>query len=892
MALAAAAVACSAAACSAAPPPPSPPLRAFYAGCARTFADGACEVGSSGLVVWTASDSPPATLSIDGADAAPDCRPAGEGQACRIAVPAAATAVALTPIEADAGGPWRLQLRPPPPPGPIEVAQAHRAAGEASAALDALQRGPIPVERGGEALSLRARLANDRGETALALDLLDRAIARHAADGRAWEERADRIMAAFLWVYQGDFAAAERARGPAPAPDDPHLDGAFNHHQSVGTAAFARGDFRAARRSVTLAVAAARRMDDPRALAFSLDLDASILSGMGRFAEAAALRSDLADTLDAATQPCDRARALNNLGVDHLRAIEEGQADPAAFGPVADDAFRAAQALLGGCPASETHLASVSENRAQLDLARGDTEGAVAHLALARRHLVSVAPTVDIALAAMEIEAQLSQARGDWAGALAGFADVEALAVSAQAPEAEWRALRGQARVLAQSTDPDRALAAYARAARVFADQSALVPAHAGRDAFLARWEQATADQVALLLRLDRPADALAAVRRFRSSYLRTWAQVDRARALTGAERVAWADLQSRYAALANAGAKLDATAWQRSAGEAEAARSARDALSREARELLDQGLAPSPIPDRPLRAPSPGELIVAFTEAGGRRWALALSDAGATAHDLGPARAPIAPEAWLAPLAALLEPTARVTLLPTGATQDLDLLALPLGGQPLIARHPVRVSLDLLDHEPGWPPLRRALITADPSGDLPAARAEADAVGRHLAAAGINARQLQGDDADRGAVLGALGEVDLLHHAGHGAWTGEPWDASLVLAHDTRVTASDVLAAGSVPRVVVLSSCEGARSAQAALSTMGLAQAFVGAGAQAVIAAERPVGDEVARVFSTTRYEGGFSSGVEVAFQQAALAARAADPGGSDWAAFRLLTP
>ena len=62
-----------------------------------------------------------------------------------------------------------------------------------------------------------------------------------------------------------------------------------------------------------------------------------------------------------------------------------------------------------------------------------------------------------------------------------------------------------------------------------------------------------------------------------------------------------------------------------------------------------------------------------------------------------------------------------------------------------------------------------------------------------------------------------------------------------------------DLLAAPAVPELVVLSACEAAGAAAGTPSVMGLAQAFVAAGAGAAIAPTRAVGDADARRFVAT---------------------------------------
>jgi CHAT domain-containing protein len=87
----------------------------------------------------------------------------------------------------------------------------------------------------------------------------------------------------------------------------------------------------------------------------------------------------------------------------------------------------------------------------------------------------------------------------------------------------------------------------------------------------------------------------------------------------------------------------------------------------------------------------------------------------------------------------------------------------------------------------------------------------------------------------------------DLFHYAGHAVPEGSAQAPSrdgitgaLLLADDGQFLVTDILALRSAPRVVVLSACESAGAAEG----FGLAQAFLAAGAEAVIATSRPIPD------------------------------------------------
>jgi len=169
--------------------------------------------------------------------------------------------------------------------------------------------------------------------------------------------------------------------------------------------------------------------------------------------------------------------------------------------------------------------------------------------------------------------------------------------------------------------------------------------------------------------------------------------------------------------------------------------------------------------------------------------------------------------------------------------------------------------------------------------------------------------------------VLAALPSARLLHYAGHArpGFTG-PLSSALVLSGEGRIELGDLLAVPSVPELVILSACEAAGGETRQPSLMGLAQAFVAAGAAAALAPTQPVGDADARAFIAAFYQALESLGdagagrwpdhpaarMRAALRQAAtsllsrrtapLAATAGAPSGQStsgsWDSFRLLVP
>jgi CHAT domain-containing protein len=214
-----------------------------------------------------------------------------------------------------------------------------------------------------------------------------------------------------------------------------------------------------------------------------------------------------------------------------------------------------------------------------------------------------------------------------------------------------------------------------------------------------------------------------------------------------------------------------------------------------------------------------------------------------------------------------------------------------------LAARLPVVYALDLAVAPAVAAPVeRRALVVADPRGDLPGAAAEAVAVRRVLQSGPQPWRtdELAEGAASADEVRRRLVTTELFHYAGHGSFAGlGGWDSSLLLAKDTRLTLGDLLALDRLPRWVVLSGCDTGRStAEAPVAGLGLAHAFLLAGSRAVIASTRPTDDRTLPAFFAELYrQWQREPDLAAALQRAQLAWRQRTPT-ADWASFRLFEP
>jgi CHAT domain-containing protein len=246
------------------------------------------------------------------------------------------------------------------------------------------------------------------------------------------------------------------------------------------------------------------------------------------------------------------------------------------------------------------------------------------------------------------------------------------------------------------------------------------------------------------------------------------------------------------------------------------------------------------------------------------------------------------------------------------GPLWPVDSHALPFAGDVLLAGREVVYSLDLPRRRGGDVGgglgdggMRSALVIADPEGDLPGARREAAAVAPLLAHF-LEVDRLSGAEATGPALRGRLAGAGLLHYAGHGVSAG--WDSRLPLAARGALTVDDVLVLDPGPRLVVLSGCETAAvPADTPAEGMGLAHAFLIAGAEAVVATVRRVPDDASSALVAGFYRELAGGGTPAAALRRAQLERArlekarlekarlekAQPGGDPaWASFRVIEP
>jgi CHAT domain-containing protein len=197
--------------------------------------------------------------------------------------------------------------------------------------------------------------------------------------------------------------------------------------------------------------------------------------------------------------------------------------------------------------------------------------------------------------------------------------------------------------------------------------------------------------------------------------------------------------------------------------------------------------------------------------------------------------------DALVAPVAAWAQPGELVVLVPHGLLHYLPLHALHLDGRPLIERHPLcyapsssvlRACRRNRGTQRRW---QAAAVFGDPTGDLPQARVEAQAVAEL-----VRTTVVAGPSADRSAFLTAVATADVLHYAGHARFdTADPMGSALLLYGGDTVTAREIAGIPDIPAwLVTLSGCEtGVSLHHPGDDLVGMLRGFLYAGAPAVLA-------------------------------------------------------
>lgn len=832
---------------------------ALLGGCSAVLAGARlprCEVApGAALALWIAA---PATamvdVALDGAPVAAPAEPRGGGSVFAIDPRAGILSVAVGDRAIAA---W--ELVPAARFAAVEASDRARRAGrlaEAAAALDTAA--PSSEEERLEIVRRRAKLARLQGDAAAERAWRDEAVALARALGRVSVESDETV--AILYGLRERHALAEAAQ-LLPALDAHgavYAEGAARRDLVHGLLASDLGDLGAALAAFERALATIDRIGDAVDRAATVGPIADVLQLLGRDGEARAMIDAELERAERDADVCARVDALTNAGW-LLRDRAPGDAQHLVDQAVALAQDRCALLLPIALVNQGWLLAAahrLGEARRVLDRLAGlEREGRVATWALRLEG--------EIVLGEDPARAERHARR------LAS--DAAALCSSELAYEAELL----RARALVALARPGEAAGALRDAERALTLWSRLVPLGEGRDAFFERHDQLALTAIPLFLSQIRRgvagADAAlaATVRRSIARFVTSLAAGGRARAR--AERGERArDVTSRQFAQTLA-------RWpRRAAAGPPGAPVAGVCAARDAAALDPDAALEPPGDDALLVHPIPhGWLVIAA-----RRGAVDVRevDGGAGA---GPAVARIADAA-----APLLAGARRVHL-----HVHRSLAALPLD-RAIAARLAVPVAFAVeappRTRDAECTGERRALLVTNPQGNLWEATRSAPVIRDALARIGFAVDALDGPAATRAAIEQRLADpcTQLFEYDGHAAAShrppGAPRDRSddaLLLAGGDTLTAADVLALDRVPPAIVLDGCT-----TAAPEGLGLAHAFVLAGASQVVASLDEVAADAAARFTRELFADAPAQG---ALDLVALFARAI--GRADVAALRV---
>lgn len=847
-------------------------------GCSAVLRGGICEIGpGQELRLWLPGVEDDAVhVLADGSGLPIALTSWPDGRTARVTMPAGGTSA-------------------------IEV-HARIAAGDAVGRVRVAPVAPVEDDAGdpssSAAVSRRARLELQRGQVSEAIADFRAGIALHTSEGRLSAAADD--AGALVWALQerGRVAEARAALDEERTLAADYPEGRVQVVDGEGLVAWATGDLRTAvRRAREASDRAARLGDERRRQAFTLTLGLR-LQDLGRYAESTVLFRELLSAKD--VLPCVRGDLLTDIGWGDELAFD---ADPDSDGgedPI-EPIEQATAIFRGACP-DPNRLANDLENAALAHLQRGRLDAARAALTEAKS--VEHEPPAVVAIFWHQLAGRIALAAGQADTALREFAIEADMAAALGSSTDGLAAAEGRAAALESLGRKRDALAALDDADARIDAITASVPLGEGMAGFLAALDRAAVRRVDLLVQLGRTAEALQAARTWRARLLERVRMPLAIEQLGPDARARWQDAVGRYRALRGEMDADTAHDWELPTDRLAAARARRDASAARARAIIDDALSALPRPPAPgdATAPlAPGDLELLYLRApsgwlGFARDRRSVSVAHIAVID--PRSDPATLGATvLGPFDAAIAAAGRVRFLPHRRARSIDFHALPWRGHPLLDHVPVEYGLGLDVPAPARDAGSLAIVVADPGGDLPAARAEADAVSEIVTKSGRwRVADLRGAAADGDALRTALGSAALLHYAGHASYGGpDGMDSALLLAGGQRLTPADILALPRTPPTVTLFGCDtGRESASGPLDALGLSTAFLVAGSRAVVATSRVIDDALAEEVAAEFYRRLVAASPPdpaAALRSAVISVRDRTHGG-DWAAFRVLVP
>ncbi len=894
------AIALLACACQRAPasPPPSPIAIDLF-GCTEVDRAHACWVSAPRQRVrfWHPSRTATITVALDARTTTVARSKTDEGTLIEVELPFPPPARLIANIEdgqVRARGEVPL-VRYDPVPDLVEANRIRRDGGAARAEILTVPYlgAEDPVVRSA-ALGIAGRLALARGEYGTALELLREAIALDSQIGLRSREIVDRGVKAHIETnLSHEYVAAVGTLASTATLADAYDEGRLRIAGTNASLSFAIADYRAVLRELHKARRIAERTAvlEPGAEFEFLQRELFALRAMGRFHDVTALLPKTM-ALESMIVLCLRPQLLETAARMAWDAQGAGATLPPDFPSIRSVFQRVERMRRVDCPGPDHALAMA--NLSEFEAERGDPKEA---LRIGRAALQEVdAYSIGGVRAAFAIgKAQLALHRpGE---ALEAFAQAERINEKLVRRVEVWGLRLSHGQALEALGRTREAIALYEDGEEAIEAEAPLLPLGEGQTSF-AKLRRASSDRlIALRLRQGRADLAFLVARRRHTRTLGLLARSAKLAVIDGAEAARWQRALARYRVEREALEREASEDWKLATAELKLRLRQRQGRVSRLLEELDEGLlgGPKVRTSSELRVPQ-GAVALAYY-----RLSEDFVAFGSTSTRLRWSRGrTIAPEATPEALAnTLLEPfraellqASQIVVLAEEGLETVDLSALPFAGAPLVARAPITHSLDLA---PGTRPEEtghQALVVGDPRGDLPNARSEAAHVAQALQQSGLEVLRLDGSLATHSAIAAALADArtSFAHYAGHARFAGLDGQSSgLLLAGEATLLVTDVLSAQRVPSRLVLSGCETARSTGGPAEGLGIAQAFLLAGASEVIAARRPVDDATTAQLMRALYAGDPGESLSQALRRAQLEVFRGQRG-TAWSAFRIL--
>lgn len=605
----------------------------------------------------------------------------------------------------------------------------------------------------------------------------------------------------------------------------------------------------------------------------ALSAYALALAELGYFEAALRWGSQAIDQARAEGRLADQVAVMTTVARMSLQLREAGRTDQDP-GPLLRETLELAAAAPDDVDTGEVEPARLW--LAKLAFVDGDPGLALDHL----RDLDPSRLSHDELVEAQDVRLVASIARGASAVEIeAELARLEDLAARVTSPGATWLATVRRGQVLERHGDLDGAEEAYEHGEDLLDDLIPLSFLGVQAEVAPARRLEGTQRLVSLLLRRGRPEQAFCVLRQAQTrlgQLARLFPRLD-----PKAQETLRPIVEEYFSAKRDQEALLrnaeERSTENRERARLEAARRQEELLRHALDILVTQGDYRARPSCEELSPRQEGELLLGLYPHHDRLLVLVQDDEGTTYRRLSNYRALTDSDdaRWLGhvlldPLEARLARAKRVRVLASGEAAAIDVHALPFGERLLVEQIPVVYGLDLPPLAPrGYSSGRiDALVLEDELAE--GTEAEASAVQAALEVGGTAVQRVRSGEWTADRLRKALSEVDHFHYAGHayhgaGAlrrplhivgkedglshrWPPYPGGAAaepsyIPLGRAERLDVQDILMMEEVPRTVVLMGCTtAARDERFAYGGFSLATAFLGAGAEAVVASTREI--------------------------------------------------